>query len=111
MLLSKLVDKLEQSKDFSADNLETIIRNLRHVLVLATDRLDYETLHLVWLPQLDRVSNILPNESLEVQALCHLFSLFMVQREDESILPSGNALYKRAAELKRLEQMRLNKFT
>lgn len=50
VLLSQLVDKLEKSQDYSAESLDVIFRNLRHVLVLAVDRLDYDTLHLVWLP-------------------------------------------------------------
>jgi len=69
------------------------------VLVLAVDRLDYETLHLVWLPQLDKVAQKLPAPSIEIQALCHLFSLFMAQSEEKSLLPSGLAAYDREAEV------------
>lgn len=109
--MSQLVDKLESSKDYSAENLDVIFRNLRHVLVLGVDRLDYDTLHLVWLPQLDRVSRLLPEPSIDVQALCHLFALFMVQDDHKTILPSGNQAYERKALEARLEQIRKAKFT
>ena len=74
-----------------------ILSTLRHVLVLAVDRLDYETLLLEWLPHLDKMATQLSEPSIEIQALCHLFALFMCQSEETSILPSGNEAYNREA--------------
>ena len=46
--LETLTDNLQQEP--SSVELYPVFSTLRHVLVLAVDRLDYETLHLKWLP-------------------------------------------------------------
>ena len=80
------------------------------MLVLAVDRLDYETLHLLWLKNLDKMAKAAGESSLQIQTLCHLFSLFMVQSESKSLLPASGAIYSRENSMKRLEKSREVKF-
>ena len=50
----------------TAPDFDTIFKTLRHVLILAIDRLDYDTLHLAWLPQLTKVAQKLGRPSIDV---------------------------------------------
>ena len=52
VLMIKLLEQMESSgsNPQKVADVEKAITTLRHLLILAIDRLDYETLHLVWLP-------------------------------------------------------------
>ena len=80
--MGNLVKSFEEAKTSNSPSVENIFEQLisvfRHVLVLAVDRLDYETLHLNWLPNLEKAAKAAVEPSLYIQELCHLFSLFMV---------------------------------
>lgn len=76
---------------------EHLIGIFRHVLILAVDRLDYETLHLTWLPCLGRTAKAFQLPSMQIQLLCNLFALFMALPEKDSIIQSEKSFtYDRA---------------
>ena len=54
------------------------------MLVLAVDRLDYEELHLTWLPQLAKVAAKEGKSSMRVLHMETLFNLFMARLSNDS---------------------------
>ena len=99
--LAQLLEKTE-NLDF-----EKVFTTLGHVLVLAVDRLDYDTLHLTWLPQLKQVSELIGKASIDIQFLSNLFCLFLGIDESEGLVSS---LYGREANNARLVEIRQRKF-
>ena len=64
----------------SENKLEEIFDELRHLLVLAVDRLEFDTLYLKWLPFLERVAEATSILSISIHHLRVLYSLFTVQK-------------------------------
>ena len=68
--------------------------------MLAVDRLDYGTLHLEWLPLLDRTSACTTLATMDIQALLLLFKFFMVFGESAPLI-QNNDFYSEKARLSR----------
>ena len=109
VLMIKLLEQMESSgsNPQKVADVEKAITTLRHLLILAIDRLDYETLHLVWLPQLAKLAELIGKPSIDVQLLSHLFSLFLGIDETEGLVGSE---YSREAGFVRLTAIRNQKF-
>ena len=72
------------AKEIDNNKLEEIYDELRHLLVLAVDRLEFDTLYLKWLPYLERVDEATNMLSMSIHHLRVLYSLFTVQKYKSS---------------------------